>query len=54
MGKKECGKVEAISEEVEEVGGVRISMKRAGVGYHGERLQRTGFVKNEQHLLNTV
>ncbi|VDD93735.1 unnamed protein product, partial [Enterobius vermicularis] len=41
LGKKECGKVEAISEEVEEVGGVRISMKRAGVGYHGERLQRT-------------
>lgn len=54
LGRDESGKAETVSIEMEETGSSQRSGQRTGFGYHGERLQRTGFGKTEDHTITTI
>ncbi|KAM3719266.1 G patch domain-containing protein [Dirofilaria immitis] len=53
LGPHSLGRLETVSVEIEEVGSAQTSNERSGLGYRGEKLQRTGFFKPKNHTIAT-
>uniref|UniRef100_A0A0R3RFQ4 G-patch domain-containing protein n=1 Tax=Elaeophora elaphi TaxID=1147741 RepID=A0A0R3RFQ4_9BILA len=53
LGPHSLGRLETVSVEMEEVGSAQTSSERRGLGYRGEKLQRTGFFKPNNHTIAT-
>lgn len=53
LGPRNAGRRETVSIELEEVVGAQTSNEKKGLGYRGEKLQRTGFVKRKSHKMAT-
>uniref|UniRef100_A0A1I8EZL4 G-patch domain-containing protein n=1 Tax=Wuchereria bancrofti TaxID=6293 RepID=A0A1I8EZL4_WUCBA len=52
LGPHNLGRLETVSVEIEE-GGAQTSNEKKGLGYRGEKLQRTGFFKAKNHTIAT-
>uniref|UniRef100_A0A8R1XND7 G-patch domain-containing protein n=1 Tax=Onchocerca volvulus TaxID=6282 RepID=A0A8R1XND7_ONCVO len=53
LGPQNLGRIETVSVEIEEDGSAQTSNERKGLGYRGEKLQRTGFFKPNNHTIAT-
>ncbi|VDM49790.1 unnamed protein product [Toxocara canis] len=54
LGRDNRGRISTLSIELDELGGTQLSGERRGVGYRGEKLQRSGFIKRAEHHISTI
>ncbi|VDM97399.1 unnamed protein product [Thelazia callipaeda] len=54
LGVQNSGRLETVSVELDEMGIAQAGIKRKGLGYRGEKLQRSGFIKENKHIISTM